>query len=243
MIRRAAEWRKPVITATQMLESMIENPRPTRAEASDVANAIYDGTDAVMLSAETASGKYPREAVAMMMKIICETESHMGGELQQRRRNTRRLSISETICESVAHAAQDLDMRAIAVYTETGTTPRLISKYRPDPEIYAFTSVPAVCNRLNMLWGVTPITSKHVVSTDEMVKRAEESLLENKSVKADDVIAVVAGTRTTTGSTNFFRLHMIGSIDEGAIAAVERNERRRVRRIPPPKRRRKEPAV
>ena len=132
VIRRAAEWRKPVITATQMLESMIENPRPTRAEASDVANAIFDGTDAVMLSAETASGHYPREAVAMMAKIVVEAESNMAEFTQPRRRSERRaLSISETICESIAHAAEDLHMGAIAVFTETGNTARMISKYRP----------------------------------------------------------------------------------------------------------------
>ena len=119
VIRRASEWRKPVIIATQMLESMIENPRPTRAEASDVANAVFDGTDAVMLSAETATGLYPREAVAMMSKIVVEAEMNMGDFLQ-RRRDIRKLTIAETICESIAHAAQDLHMAAIAVFTESG---------------------------------------------------------------------------------------------------------------------------
>src|SRR3954467_5078965 len=154
IIRRAADWRKPVITATQMLESMIENPRPTRAEASDVANAIFDGTDAVMLSAETASGKYPREAVTIMAKIIVETEEHMREPIRRRRQH-RQLSISETICESVAHAAQDLEMKAIAVYTETGTTARLISKYRPTAPIFAFAANTTVCARLNLMWGVS----------------------------------------------------------------------------------------
>src|SRR5215472_13467197 len=139
VIHRAAEWRKPVITATQMLESMTENPRPTRAEASDVANAILDGSDAVMLSAESASGKYPREAVRIMGKIVLEAETNMPEPLPRRRQN-RHLSISETICESVAHAAQDLEMKAICVYTETGATARLISKYRPKAAIYALAS-------------------------------------------------------------------------------------------------------
>ena len=160
VIRRSAAWRKPVITATQMLESMIENPRPTRAEASDVANAVFDGTDAVMLSAETATGQYPREAVAMMAKIVVEAESNMGEFTLPRRREHRRLSIAETICESVAHAADDLHMAAIAVFTETGNTARLISKYRPVTGIYAFSQSPAVCNRANLFWGVHPVSQE-----------------------------------------------------------------------------------
>lgn len=224
IIRRAAEWRKPVITATQMLESMIENPRPTRAEASDVANAIFDGTDAVMLSGETASGKYPREAVAMMAKIITETEAHMADEGVHRRRDLRRLSISETICESIAHAAQDLDMRAIAVYTETGTTARLISKYRPNAEIFGFSYIPAVCNRMNLLWGVHPICVEHTPSVEDMVTGAERTLLKHNVVAPGDVMGIVAGTRTTSGSTNFMRLHMIGSGDDAQIAKSSHNK-------------------
>jgi len=215
IIRRATEWRKPVITATQMLESMIENPRPTRAEASDVANAVFDGTDALMLSGETASGKHPREAVAMMAKIVSETERHMEDEAPHRRRNSHRLSISETICESVAHAAQDLDMRAIAVYTETGTTARLISKYRPDAEIYSLTYVPEVCNRVNLLWGVQPILCAHTPSVDDMVIGAERELLRRGYVEKNDVVGIVAGTRTASGSTNFMRLHTVGDNIDG----------------------------
>src|SRR5512146_1943820 len=138
VIRRASEWRKPVITATQMLESMIEHPRPTRAEASDVANAVFDGTDALMLSAETATGRYPAQAVGMMARIIVEAERHMRETALRRRRHEQPhpLSIAETICESVAHAADELDMRAIAVFTETGTTARLVSLYQPKAAIY-----------------------------------------------------------------------------------------------------------
>jgi pyruvate kinase len=130
----------------------------------------------------------------------------------------RRLSISETICESIAHAAQDLEMRAIAVYTETGTTARLISKYRPDAEIYSLTYVPAVCNRVNLLWGVHPILTDHTPEIEEMVAGAERELLKLKGAAAGDVIGIVAGTRTTTGSTNFMRLHMVGSGDDTAVA-------------------------
>src|ERR1700727_2008478 len=156
VIRRASAHRKPVITATQMLESMIENPRPTRAEASDVANAVYDGTDAVMLSAESAAGKYPVEAVKMMDRIVVESEAVMLAEPDTYRRRSAhvRLSISETICESMAHAAEDLDIGAIAVFTETGTTARQLSKWRPKPPIYALSSVPKVIRRMNLLWGV-----------------------------------------------------------------------------------------
>ncbi|MBV8050971.1 MAG: pyruvate kinase, partial [Acidobacteriaceae bacterium] len=144
VIRRCAEWRKPVITATQMLESMIENPRPTRAEASDVANAVFDGSDAVMLSAETATGQYPREAVAMMAKIVVEAEHNMR-DFPPRRRDRRSLGIAETICESIAHAAEDLKMGAIAVFTESGNTARMISKYRPKSGIFAFSHLLPVC--------------------------------------------------------------------------------------------------
>ena len=229
IIRRAAEWRKPVITATQMLESMIENPRPTRAEASDVANAIFDGTDAVMLSAETANGKYPREAVAIMAKIMVETESHMLDHVEHRRRDRRRLSIAETICESVAHAALDLDMRAIAVFTESGTTARLISKYRPKCQVYGFTSIATTCHRMNLYWGVQPVRADHAPSADEMVELAESTLQKMKHVREGDIIGVVAGTRRTSGSTNFMRLHVIG----GDTSDGSGPERRRAPRLKP----------
>src|SRR5208282_3730448 len=127
----------PVITATQMLESMIENPRPTRAEASDVANAVFDGSDAVMLSAETATGRYPRETVAMMAKIVAEAERHLQDfAAPPPRRSRPALTVAETICESVSHAAEDLPMGAIAVFTESGNTARMISKYRPRASVY-----------------------------------------------------------------------------------------------------------
>jgi pyruvate kinase len=209
VIRKAAEWRKPVITATQMLESMVENPRPTRAEASDVANAIFDGTDAVMLSAETASGKYPRETVAIMSRIVVEAERNMQEDGYRRRRRHRRVSIAEAVCESIAHAAEDLEMGAIAVFTETGNTARLISKYRPCTEVFAFSRVGTVCNRLNLLWGVRPVSCQKARSTEAMVATAETELLRRKRVKPGDVIGVVAGTQRASGSTNFMRLHVV----------------------------------
>ena len=208
VIRRCAEWRKPVITATQMLESMVENPRPTRAEASDVANAIFDGSDAVMLSAETATGRYPREAVAMMAKIVVEAERNMR-DFPRRRREKHALSIAETICESIAHAAEDLPMGAIAVFTESGNTARMISKYRPKAEIYAFSHLLPVCNRMNLLWGVHPVQRRQVGSAEQMLSAAEQELLRQARIKAGDVLGVVAGTRMASGSTNFMRLHVV----------------------------------
>ncbi|MFT4113490.1 pyruvate kinase [Silvibacterium sp.] len=220
IIRKASSWRKPVITATQMLESMIENPRPTRAEASDVANAIYDGTDAVMLSAESAAGKYPVEAVKMMAKIIVETESHLNDiPAHQSRPENVRLTVSETICESMAHAAQDLDVRAIAVFTETGTTARQLSKYHPVPPIFALSSTETVINRMNLLWGTTPLLCDKAATTEEMVAMAERLLEEKGYARCQDIIGIVAGTRTKTGSTNFLRLHVLG--DQVAQEAEE----------------------
>ncbi|HEX4019792.1 MAG TPA: pyruvate kinase [Acidobacteriaceae bacterium] len=219
VIRRAAEHRKPVITATQMLESMIENPRPTRAEASDVANAIYDGTDAVMLSAESAAGKYPVEAVAMMAKIVIETEQQVRHDgLRHPFVIGGQLSIAETICESMAHAAEDLNVSAIAVFTETGTTARLLSKYRPGPRIFALSSVEAVIRRMMLLWGVYPIHCAKLKTTDQMVDTAERLLEEAGMVQQREILGIVAGTRTKSGSTNFMRLHLVGDRDESLKA-------------------------
>jgi pyruvate kinase len=210
VIRRAAAWRKPVITATQMLESMIENPRPTRAEASDVANAIFDGSDAVMLSAETASGAYPRESVSIMSRIIVEAESNMDDFVQfRRRRDHRGLSVAETICESIAHSAEDLPMGAIAVFTETGNTARMISKYRPKAAIYAYTHMEPVVHRMNLYWGVHPVRCRQARSAEQMVTMAEQDLVRRGLLKPGDVLGVVAGTRQASGSTNLMRLHVV----------------------------------
>ena len=212
IIRRAAEFRKPVITATQMLESMIENPRPTRAEVSDVANAVYDGTDAVMLSGESAVGKYPVEAVSMMARIVVDAEHHIKeAEFADRRMQRRtHLSIAETICEATAHASDDLDLRGIALFTESGQTARKLSKYHPSAPIFALSPVGVTINRLNLLWGTTPIHCPKVTSTEALVECAEKLLAEGGYVKPREVIAIVAGTRTRSGSTNFLRLHVMG---------------------------------
>jgi pyruvate kinase len=222
VIRRAMEFRRPVITATQMLESMITNPRPTRAEASDVANAIFDGTDAVMLSGETAVGKYPRETVAMMARIIVEAEAHPVELMDGSRHKPRRLSIPETICESVAHAAEDLNIQAIAIFTESGTTARMISKYRPRSGVYAFAHLQDVCNRMNVLWGVRPVPARVLRSAEEMVREAEQQLVSMGVVKRDDIIAVVAGTKSTSGSTNFMRLQVVGEQHKKAAKSPKR---------------------
>ncbi len=216
IIRRAAEYRKPVITATQMLESMIENPRPTRAEASDVANAIYDGSDAVMLSAESAAGKYPVESVAMMSKIIVETERHihlLGQRLGPRQMNAgkrRSLTVPETICECMAHSALDLDLAAIAIFTESGNTARLLSKYRPDAPIFALSPFEEVVHRAMLLWGTVAIHCDRFEGTDTMVTMAEEMLEQRGYLKPSEIVGIVAGTATKTGATNFMRLHRAG---------------------------------
>ncbi len=224
VIQRAGVWRRPVITATQMLESMTENPRPTRAEASDVANAIFDGTDSVMLSGETASGRYPRETVAMMARIILEAEGSIAQlpPARRRRHQDHRYSVAETICESIAHAAEDLPMRAIAVFTESGNTARMLSKHRPKVCIYAFSRKPEVCNRMNALWGVHPVHKKEWESAEAMLRTAEKELLSKGLLRAGDVLGLVAGTKLTSGATNFMRLHTVGENDRASSPRRQR---------------------
>ena len=220
IIRRAAEHRKPVITATQMLESMIDNPRPTRAEVSDVANAVYDGTDAVMLSGESAIGKYPVETVAMMARIVADAERHIKEDketdTETRHRHTG-LSIAETICEATAHAADDLDLRGIALFTESGQTARQLSKYHPTAPIFALSPVEITIHRLNLLWGTIPIRCPKVNTTEALVECAENLLEMHGYVRPREVIAIVAGTRTKSGSTNFLRLHVMGERELGDV--------------------------
>jgi pyruvate kinase len=171
-----------------------------------------------MLSAETASGRYPREAVAMMSRIVIEAESNMGEfTLPRRRRDRHGLSIAETICESIAHAAEDLPMGAIAVFTETGNTARMISKYRPQAPIYAFTHNATVAQRTNLYWGVQPVKCDQALSIDHMVDMAEEDLLARGLLKSGDVLGVVAGTRQASGSTNFMRLHTVTTEEADAV--------------------------
>jgi pyruvate kinase len=203
-----------------MLESMIENPRPTRAEASDVANAIYDGTDAVMLSGETAAGKYPVHAIAMMAKIVTETEEQIRIDPQPTLRKRVRatpLSVAETICECMAHAAEDLDLSAIAIFTESGFTARLLSKYRPETPIFALSPDESVVNRAMMLWGTYPILCDRFSGTDKLVNMAETILQANGYVEPRQVVGIVAGTQTRSGATNFMRLHMVGDHEPEAV--------------------------
>jgi pyruvate kinase len=212
IIKRAREFRRPVITATQMLESMTENPRPTRAEASDVANAIFDGSDAVMLSAETASGKYPVEAVSMMARIIEEAESSI--EEFPRPAPQERLKVAETVAELVCHASRELHMKLIAVFTHSGFTARLISRYRPLVPIVAFSPEEETRRRMALIWGVQPQKITDVRKVDGLAVVAEKRLLEVRLVRKGDVIGIVAGTPMgIRGTTNFMKFHVIGGVE------------------------------
>src|SRR6266849_2578493 len=209
IIARAREFRRPVITATQMLESMTENPRPTRAEASDVANAIFDGSDAVMLSAETASGKYPVEAVGMMARIIEEAEASI--REFPRPATEEQLKVAETVAELVCHASRELHMKLIAVFTHSGFTARLVSRYRPLVPIVAFSPEAETRRRMALIWGALPRMIQDVQKVDGLAKVAEGRLLEERLVRKGDVIGIVAGTPMgIRGTTNFMKFHIIG---------------------------------
>ncbi len=210
IISRAREFRRPVITATQMLESMTENPRPTRAEASDVANAIFDGSDAVMLSAETATGAYPAEAVAMMARIIEQAE-HSIREFPGPSAVQEQLKVAESVAELVCHASRELHMKLIAVFTHSGFTARLISRYRPLLPIIAFSPEAATRRRMALIWGVRPCSIPNVRKIDGLAGIAQSRLLEERLVRKGDVISIVAGTPMgIRGTTNFMKFHQIG---------------------------------
>jgi len=212
IIARAREFRRPVITSTQMLESMTQNPRPTRAEASDVANAIFDGSDAVMLSAESASGKYPIEAVSMMARIIQEAEASIQ-EYPRPTTSQEQLKVAETVAELVCHASRELHMKLIAVFTHSGFTARLVSRYRPLVPIVAFSPEASTRRRMSLLWGVTSRGISDIKKIDGLAEVAEKRLLEERLVKKGDVIGIVAGTPMgIRGTTNFMKFHVIGSL-------------------------------
>ena len=210
IIARAREFRRPVITATQMLESMTQNPRPTRAEASDVANAIFDGSDAVMLSAETATGKYPVETVEMMSRIIEEAEASI--HEYPRPVPQEQLKVPETVAELVCHASSELHMKLIAVFTHSGFTARLISRYRPLVPIVAFSPDAQTRRRMALVWGVTSRQIPDINKIDGLAAIAEKRLVEERLVRKGDVIGIVAGTPMgIRGTTNFMKFHVIGS--------------------------------
>ncbi len=211
IINRASAMRVPVITATQMLESMTVHPRPTRAETSDVANAVFDGTDALMLSGETATGHYPVRAVEMMARIISVTEvTQRSAGFHNVWDRAETLDVPEAICETVAHMTSELPLRAIAVFTQSGSSARVISKYRPKVPVFAFSPFDNVLRRTALYWGVTPVHMQRLQSTDRMVEAAARRLREMGVVHQGEFIAVIAGNPIAkSGSTNILKVHRV----------------------------------
>jgi pyruvate kinase len=208
-IRLAREHGKPVIVATQMLDSMIHHPHPTRAEASDVANAVLDGADALMLSGETSVGEYAIPAVETMARVISAAESQGFWSLPsvRRRPETR----PEAIALNAVRIAEDLHAVALVAFTETGATVRHVAAHRHAIPILAFTTRPEVRSRLAMVWGTETFVMPRASNTDEMVAQADHALLEMKRGKKGDYIVIVAGTPPgTAGSTNTLRVHQLG---------------------------------
>ncbi|MCJ7839746.1 pyruvate kinase [Lederbergia sp. NSJ-179] len=214
LIRKCNEAGKPVITATQMLDSMQRNPRPTRAEASDVANAILDGSDAVMLSGETAAGAYPVEAVRTMNNIAVSTERAMNHkEILSYQSKKSEVNMTDAICQSVAHTAINLDVSAIVTPTESGHTARMISKYRPKAPIIAVTHDEAIVRRLMLQWGVYPQMGQKVTTTDEMLEDAITESLNSGLVQHGDLIIITGGVPVgETGATNLMKVHVLGDV-------------------------------
>jgi pyruvate kinase len=204
---------KPVITATQMLDSMIRNPRPTRAEVTDVANAVLDGTDCVMLSGETAVGKYPNETVRLMRQVILQAE----GQLTYKATAGVRLphsgdEVTEAICQATCDIAYELNAAAIITATRSGHTARMVSRHRPLTPIIGITSEREIYNRLALTWGVSPALTPRARDTDETISFAIETAIERKLVKKGDLVVITAGVPTgVSGHTNLIKVHSVGS--------------------------------
>jgi pyruvate kinase len=214
MIRKANRAGKPVITATQMLDSMQRNPRPTRAEASDVANAIFDGTDAIMLSGETAAGKYPIESVLTMSRIAQKAESALEyREMFIKQSLAQQAGITEAISQSVANAALDLGAKAILTSTESGYTARMVSKYRPKCPIIASTPNEHVLRRMCLTWGVIPLYGEKATSTDLLFELAVDTAMEAGLVGLGDLVIITAGVPVgRSGATNLMKVHHVGDV-------------------------------
>ena len=214
IIRKCNAAYKPVITATQMLDSMIRNPRPTRAEVTDVANAIYDGTDVVMLSGETANGKYPVEALKMMAHIVEETESHMNGDFYEKRTvsDDNRHNISNAVSYASVATAQSLDAAVIIAPSISGYTARMLSKWHPSTKLVGMSPSISAVRKMMLYWGVTPFQAKRAESTDTLIENSIDILKENGIVKTGDIAVVTAGVvdyakrHEPAASTNIMRV-------------------------------------
>ncbi|MEH7300424.1 MULTISPECIES: pyruvate kinase [Neobacillus] len=214
LIKKCNALGKPVITATQMLDSMQRNPRPTRAEASDVANAIFDGTDAIMLSGETAAGIYPVEAVQTMHNIASRAEQALDHKeiLSSRSKDTGH-NLTDAIGQSVAHTALNLEVNAIITPTESGHTARMISKYRPKAPIVAVAANDKVSRQLSLVWGVYSRITSMCSTTDEMLELSVQESLNSGIVKHGDLVVITAGVPVgEAGTTNLMKIHVVGDI-------------------------------
>ncbi|HET6892671.1 MAG TPA: pyruvate kinase [Pyrinomonadaceae bacterium] len=212
IIEKSVHAGKMVITATQMLQSMVTNPRPTRAEASDVANAVWDGTDTLMLSNETATGLYPVPAVETMCRIIESAEAGKEPESDTVARWAGRQSgrVSRALCEAAAFAAEEMGTKVTAVLTESGLMARRLSSLRPNQQILALTNSHHVRNELSLIWGVEALITPHADSTEEMLKSGEKTLLESRMVEKGEMIVLMAGRLSGLGLSSSVTLFTIG---------------------------------
>ena len=227
IIERSFSFGKPIVTATQMLDSMIVNPRPTRAEISDVANAIYDGTSAIMLSGETAAGAYPVEALKTMSAIAERTEQegfHLRGRTMDS--NPGKISVSDATAHAACLTARDVNAAAIVTVSESGTTARLLSKYRPQQPIIACVMREQVQRQLSLSWGITPLMMSLAHSTDELIEMSTALAKENDYLHNGELAVVTAGVPVgVSGTTNMIKIHMVGNcLATGVGVGPENND-------------------